>query len=990
MAQSRFIEKIRNVSLIKMHPSFEELFTEKGKVIFFQAGDTIIKQGVNLEFLYIPIDDNLKLIKEDPEAPDQLVGFLQTGRALLLKNLINNIPTTYAVKTEANGSLLAIPKKDFIEHLSLFEGMKEYLHFMGSNSGVREFKKHLEDLGISIDVIMNIFKFISPKLLRLKANTNYQSSKHIYFCARGKFQLEINNKKYLLNEGAWFGGSLLVNQSIQANILTKNDTYFYRLNVNKIKHLLEPEQIDNLSQEPYLQRFKESYTLHSLSSQPLDLPLSSSEEKFLKSLLDTSVLQIASHKESYFEVLANNYSYLSQISFDMTSFSLLKDSSEVSLGDIAKTFELSGFLAVQKSWQTEKHFLCLYENHLLIHIENYKDHGLFWDSAHGLVSIKKDLIDTILVISEDIFGERDRSLKFFDLRDLIQKFLPDQSKYLQSIIFLTFLITAFDLIIPKISQYLIDDVLPTKDFHSLWVAMGALLICSIFNLTLGSFIGVAISVYAGQVEKGLYPQFYNRILNLSLEKLSKLKIGGILNRIGDLGSIRDFLVQEVFTILESSLKIILSIALLFYYGWQVGLISLVIIPLSLAIRWLYKKRLKEKFDQVFEVNSLSQSFITEIVSSIITVKSSGSEKKFQSTWEQISRESVEKNETAELMGVKVDLASNIVTNLFRVIIIWIAVSLVIEGKLTGGAIVAISMYLNIYLGAVVALSSLITRFENLKVSINKMDDVLEDDGDGIYQADSNHHTILLDGRIRFERVSFRYDENSHWVLNEASFTIYPKQKVAIVGRSGCGKTTLAKLLVGLLKPTSGRISYDNFDQGFMSLKALREQIGYLPQSNNLFAGSIKSNITLSSDWINHEKLKKVTELANAQDFIAKFPTSFDQYLAEGGLGLSGGEKQRLALARLLYHDPKIIVMDESTSALDADSESAVLETIENHLNDKTIIIIAHRLSTIKNADLILVMDEGRIIESGTHNDLISSNSFYMQLFENQISIGDSL
>jgi ABC-type bacteriocin/lantibiotic exporter with double-glycine peptidase domain len=308
--------------------------------------------------------------------------------------------------------------------------------------------------------------------------------------------------------------------------------------------------------------------------------------------------------------------------------------------------------------------------------------------------------------------------------------------------------------------------------------------------------------------------------------------------------------------------------------------------------------------------------------------------------------------------------------------------------LMAGSIIAISMYLNMILGAINTLTGLITKYETLNVTLEKISDIVCEPSEEESEASRSSHTVELEGKIEFDRVSFKYEENLPWVLQDISFSIYPNQTVAIVGKSGCGKTTLAKILVGLLEPTAGRVLLDNFDRHFMSLKSLRDQVGYLPQHNHLFAGSIKDNITFNSDHINSDRLNFSSEVANAKDFIFKFPTNFDQYLAEGGLGLSGGEKQRLALARLIYQDPKIIVMDESTSALDTASEMAVLDTIEKVLHNKTVLIIAHRLSTIKNADLILVMENGEIVEQGSHQDLVKKEGYYLKLFENQIALGE--
>jgi ABC-type bacteriocin/lantibiotic exporter with double-glycine peptidase domain len=302
-------------------------------------------------------------------------------------------------------------------------------------------------------------------------------------------------------------------------------------------------------------------------------------------------------------------------------------------------------------------------------------------------------------------------------------------------------------------------------------------------------------------------------------------------------------------------------------------------------------------------------------------------------------------------------------------------------NLSSGDLFGISLYLQRFVDPLNSIVQYYFTYEEVKVTFLKLSDIIPDSG----STYDERHSLRLKGRIRFERVSFRYTQDGPWVVRDVSFSIFPGQIVGIVGKSGSGKTTLASLIAGNLQPTTGRIFYDDFERSFISDESFLSQIGFIEQNNQLYAGSIKSNIAYNDDVPNLDMLDKSIDLSYSKEFISRFPQELDTYLAEGGLGLSGGQKQRLCIARTIYSDPKIMLFDEATSALDSESEKAISDNLRLILKGRTAFIIAHRLGTIRNADVILVVEQGKLVQTGNHDQLIKAEGIYRELFIEQSS-----
>jgi ATP-binding cassette subfamily B protein len=267
----------------------------------------------------------------------------------------------------------------------------------------------------------------------------------------------------------------------------------------------------------------------------------------------------------------------------------------------------------------------------------------------------------------------------------------------------------------------------------------------------------------------------------------------------------------------------------------------------------------------------------------------------------------------------------------------------------------------------------------------RLDDVIEQEPEQGHDRSQLRRVGTLEGRIELQGVGFRYG-GSGPILEDMTFKVAPGETIAIVGRSGSGKTTLVKLLAGLLEPTEGTISYDGFDLKTLDYRTLRRQIGFVLQENYLFNDSIGANIAFGEENAEPDKLIAAARAANAHEFVQRLPLGYDTRIGESGLRLSGGQQQRVAIARALYHRPPILLFDEATSALDTESERAVKQSLDELLVGRTSFVIAHRLSTIRDADRILVLERGRLVEQGTHDELLASQGLYFYLTSQQLEL----
>jgi ATP-binding cassette subfamily B protein len=420
---------------------------------------------------------------------------------------------------------------------------------------------------------------------------------------------------------------------------------------------------------------------------------------------------------------------------------------------------------------------------------------------------------------------------------------------------------------------------------------------------------------------------------------------------------------------------------MFYYSPTLTWVSLAVLPLFAILTLVATPILRNWLNETFNRSADSQSFLVETVTGIHSVKAYTAERVSRERWEGLFARFVRTGFKASTTS---NISSNIadfLTHLSSLLILWFGAKLVIEQQLTVGQLVAFQMLSGRMTGPMLRLVQLWQNLQQVLLSVDRIGDILNTPP----EAEAGTGLVLppLQGQVEFDQVFFRYQPNQEPVLRGITFKVEPGMLVGVVGRSGSGKSTLSKLLQRLYPVESGRILIDGFDIKTADLTSLRQQISVVLQEDFLFNGSIFDNITLGNPDITPEQVVDAARLAAAHEFVSDLPHGYETNVGERGTALSGGQRQRIALARLFLSQAPMLVLDEATSALDSETEQQVLQSLKKVSANRTIFMIAHRFAPLKNADLIVVLEKGVLIEKGTHDELLRKKGLYWSLYQRQ-------
>ncbi|MCC6170217.1 MAG: peptidase domain-containing ABC transporter [Caldilineaceae bacterium] len=547
------------------------------------------------------------------------------------------------------------------------------------------------------------------------------------------------------------------------------------------------------------------------------------------------------------------------------------------------------------------------------------------------------------------------------------------------------LLQLLGLIFPLFTLILVDMILPGQDVSALKVLAGGMVVLVVSQL-LFSYLRSAVALYLEtRLDVEVMLGFFEHMLALPFRFFQERTSGDLLMRLGSISIIREELTgQTVAAVLDAALVVVYLIILLV---WQplFGLVVLGFGAVQIALMLGSTRRLYELTERDIAAQAESQSYLVEALNGIATLKVSASEERALSHWSNLFFKQLNISLRRSHLGMVVETGRDALDALAPVLLLWLGALRVLEGDMSLGTMLAATTLAMSFLGPLASLVSTAQQVQLVGAHLERIADVFEtqpeQDARGVYG------TPQLTGHIEVRNAGFRYHPNAPWAIRHCSVVIEPGQKVAIVGRSGSGKSTLAMLLLGLYPLEEGEIRYDGLALSRLNYRAVRNQIGVVLQEPALFSGSLRRNIAAHDPSLPLEEIVEAADLAAIHEEIAALPMGYETVIAQGGIDLAGGQRQRLALARALAHRPAILILDEATSHLDAVTESIVDQNLSEL--DCTRIVIAHRLSTVRNADLILVLEEGVVVERGVHEELLALGGVYAALVHDQEMTPDS-
>ncbi|QIR37112.1 ATP-binding cassette domain-containing protein [Tolypothrix sp. PCC 7910] len=546
-------------------------------------------------------------------------------------------------------------------------------------------------------------------------------------------------------------------------------------------------------------------------------------------------------------------------------------------------------------------------------------------------------------------------------------------------------IQIFGLITPLFTQLILDRVVVQQSQLTLTAVGIGLLIFSLFRVAMTGLRQYLLDHTANRIDLALIVGFIRHTLRLPLSFFESRYVGDIISRVQENRKIQRFLSGEALSIFLDLLTVFIYVGLMFWYSWKMALLVLVIIPPFALLALIATPFLQRISREIFNAVANESSYLIEALTGVRTVKATAVEHTVRWHWEELLNKEIRTNFSGQVISNRLQIFSNTIEAVVTTALLWFGAHLVIENQLTIGQLVAFNMLLGNIITPFQRLIVLWNQFQEVVIAVERINDVLDTEPEEDLQHQARQNLPYIRGNIRFENVTFRYHPESDInILENLSFEVKPGQMVALVGRSGSGKTTISKLVLGLYPPTDGKVLIDGQDITSISLRSLRQEVGVVDQDTFLFGGTIRENISLGHPGVSLTEVIEAAKLAGADDFIKKLPMGYETQIGEGGGLLSGGQRQRIAIARALLGNPRLLILDEATSHLDTESERIIQQNLNTILKGRTTLVIAHRLSTVQNADVILVLDKGVLIESGTHAELMAKRGHYFYLNQQQL------
>ena len=974
----------------------------KLEIVSYQLGDTIVRTGDYASALYIVGKGKARMVDDTSQDKSITLAVLNPGDIFGVQSLLSALPAESSVRAAGKLDLLKLAKTDLDRLVKQFPQFRAQLETLVQQRSEFQLLRTLSLLSnLTLPEAQKVAQAVETIALKPNEFLFHEGSNTdaAYIVRSGSIQLikesAANFPLAKLKPGELCGETTLLNDEPQPiSAVASEETVIWRLAKTLFSSLVNKPKIDRIvNQIAENRRLQQQTILANPHNTSVNRPQTTF--RFIKSKAERKLFA----PSYYFAQVDNRVLeglgclatidrfYWRQHNLQSAIERQLLLGQHDNLYSISRKAEAIGYMTrllrlnlPQLKMVALPAIVADAEGHLSVILDCSKNYITLANPLTGLtrIDLKKfgatwnGQLLTVNYVPN--FGNAGKQTQ-----NIFQQFFPLARPYwrvLTWIGFISLVLQLLGLVTPLFSQVIIDKVLVHGDYSLLFLMLLGMLFATGFKLASGALRELMVAHALKRISVSLLIKFFNHVLSLPKAVFSQWQVGDFTVRFQENEKLLQLVAQSGFKIVIDSSTVLVYLAILLQKNAKLTGITLIFVIAYGLVLVISTPLLRANDRRVFQRNRDVESHLIETISGIETVKSIATENLFFHQGFNLITKAKKAEFRGALLAFNIGLISNLINQSSTIFILGYGAKLTLQGTLTTGQLVAFNSMLGLLLGSFQSLIGVWDELQEINISFERINDVLVLP---LEQQDPTAIMPKITGHIRLENVYFGYQNNQQDILNDINLEILPGEKVAIVGRSGSGKTTLANLLIKLLQPTSGKIYLDQIDISNIELSSYRQQIGVVEQNPFLFNGTIKDNIAKANPTASLETVAAAARQAGASEFIESLPMQYETQIGERGMTLSGGQRQRLVIARALLNNPRILIMDEPTASLDSESERIILENLEQQTAGRTTITIAHRLSTIRNADRIVVLDRGRIVETGSYEELQRRDGLYSYL-----------